>query len=120
METKMKNKKTGAINRAKKKAAKNVARKNKGAQYGASVRSLSAQQQYGRELVEVMGSTSDEILNEQFVDLNPKGPSVGTIKTGVGSDTRERLNDMFVDDPVGKLNDTLAKANSTAKEIKIS
>ena len=35
----MKNKNNGAVNRAKKKHAKNVARKNKGAAYGKSVAS---------------------------------------------------------------------------------
>ena len=77
--------------RAQRKHIKAVARKGKGAQYGSSVKQMQNMPSHRIEQVLVQGT-----------------------------DSREVLSDMFVDDPVGKLNDTVAKANSTAKEIKIS
>lgn len=71
----MKNKKSGAVNRAKKKHAKNVARKNKGAEYGASVKSFSKIKQLAPKQIEhaiagvtSMDSKSDHESATTFVD----------------------------------------------------
>lgn len=95
----MKNKKSGAVNRAKKKHAKNVARKNKGAEYGSAVKSFKKIRQ----------------LKQQDYNMVQ---GIGTGISELNSPSQEHTE--FVDDPVSKLNDTVAKANSTAKEITIS
>jgi hypothetical protein len=75
----MKNKNAGAIRRAKKKHAKNVARKGKGAQYGASVKSFSKikqltpkQQEYAIAGVTSMDSKSDHESATTFTDADTK------------------------------------------------
>lgn len=113
----MKNKKTGAVNRAKKKHAKNVARKNKGAQYGATVKQMQGMPSHRIVQEIVQGTDSREVLSDSFVDTNKKGPQVGTIKTGVGSDSRERLSETFTQDPTQILKDKMAKADKGTIDI---
>jgi len=106
--------------RLQRKHARAVARKNKGAQYGASVKAfnkLGPLMQERIEQVVVQGTDSREVLSDSFVDTNKKGPHVGTIKTGVGSDSRETLSDTFTQDPTQTLKDKMAKADKGTIDI---
>tara|TARA_R100001460_G_scaffold104368_1_gene150042 strand:- start:414 stop:695 length:282 start_codon:yes stop_codon:yes gene_type:complete len=78
--------------RLQRKHARAVARKNKGAQYGASVKAFNKLRPLMEERVEqvtVMGTDSREVLGETFVD------------TGKTPDTKKQLGEQFDQDDKG-------------------
>ena len=79
--------------RLQRKHARAVARKNKGAQYGASVKAFNKLRPLMQERVEqvscAMGTDSREVLSETFVD------------TGKAPDTKKQLGEKFDQDDKG-------------------
>ena len=104
-------------NQLKRKQAKAIARKGKGAQYGAAVKQMHNMPTHRIVQEVVQGTDSREVLSETFVDTNKKGPQVGTIKTGVGSDSRETLSDTFTQDPAQTLKEKIRNADKGTIEI---